>query len=240
MLLGCVINLGAAEFDSKGVKIHYIVEGKGEPVVLIHGLHASAQLNWQLPGISAALAQEFQVIALDCRGHGQSGKPAADDQYGEVMAEDIVRLLDHLGIRQAHVVGYSMGGMIALKLVTLHPDRVRSAVLGGMGWLKAGSALQQTWERMPSRDSASVPPACVRGLGRLAVTEAELKAVSPPVTVIVGERDPVRRLYVNPLQSARPDWAVRIIDGAGHLTCIAKPEFQAELIKALRAVRSSK
>ena len=222
-----------AEFDSNGIKLHYTIEGKGEPMVLIHGLHSSAQLNWQLPGITTALAKDHQVIALDCRGHGQSGKPTADEQYGEAMAEDVVRLLDHLKLQQAHVIGYSMGGMVTLKLLVKHPERVKSAVLGGMGWLKTGGVLQQTWERMPGREGAAVPPACVRGLGRLAVTETELKAVRVPVTVIVGERDPVRRLYVEPLQGARPDWPVRIIAGAGHLNCIAKPEFQAELRKAL-------
>ena len=234
LMLGTAV-AGAAEFTSKGVKIHYTVEGKGEPVVLIHGLHSSAAMNWQLPGITAALAKEFQVIALDCRGHGQSDKPQAEDQYGEEMAEDIVRLLDHLSIKKAHVVGYSMGGMITLKLLTKHPERVQTAVLGGMGWLKSGSVLQQTWEKMPGGKGPGVPQACVRGLSRLAVSEAELKAVQVPVTVIVGDRDPVKRMYVEPLQAARADWPVKLINGAGHLNCIMKPEFSAALRAALEA-----
>jgi pimeloyl-ACP methyl ester carboxylesterase len=85
-------------FDSKGVSIQYTVEGKGEPVVLIHGLCANAQFNWRAPGIIKALAKDYQVIALDARGHGGSGKPKEEEAYGIEMMEDIVRLLDHLNI----------------------------------------------------------------------------------------------------------------------------------------------
>src|SRR5262249_5072697 len=123
-------------FDSNGVKIHYTVEGQGEPVVLIHGAFSSADLNWRLPGTVKALAAHDQVIALDVRGHGHSDKPAREEDYGVETAEDVIRLLDHLKIEKAHIVGYSMGGMIAMKVVTKHPDRARSLTLGGMGWFR--------------------------------------------------------------------------------------------------------
>jgi pimeloyl-ACP methyl ester carboxylesterase len=125
-------------FDSNGVKIHYRIEGKGEPVLLIHGFTASIVMNWGLPGVIKDLAKDYQVIALDNRGHGQSDKPHDPKKYGQEMVEDAVRLLDHLKIKQAHVVGYSMGGMITLKLLTTHPERVRTATLGGAGWYKPG------------------------------------------------------------------------------------------------------
>ena len=70
-------------FDSKGVSIQYTVEGQGEPVVLIHGLTSSARLNWGAPGIIAALAKNFQVIAMDVRGHGGSDKPKEETAYVE-------------------------------------------------------------------------------------------------------------------------------------------------------------
>ena len=91
-------------------------------------------MNWGLPGASALLAKHFQVITLDCRGHGQSDKPESEGAYGTNMVEDVVRLMDHLNIQKARVAGYSMGGMIAMKLVVTHPDRVTCIVLGGMGW----------------------------------------------------------------------------------------------------------
>ncbi len=113
-------------FDSNGVKIVYFVQGEGEPVVLIHGWLSSAGINWALPGTSDLLARDFQVIALDVRGHGLSDKPTKDDAYGPELVEDVVRLLDHLKIKKAHVVGYSMGGIIAANFIVKHPDRVLS------------------------------------------------------------------------------------------------------------------
>lgn len=125
-------------FDSKGVKIHYTVEGQGEPVVLIHGFTATGPLNWVAPGITKALAKDYRVITLDARGHGKSAKPHDPKKYGSEMVEDVVRLLDHLKIKKAHVVGYSMGGFITLKLAATHPERVQSATLGGSGWFRPG------------------------------------------------------------------------------------------------------
>lgn len=123
-------------FDSNGVKIQYVMAGEGEPVILIHGFTASAMMNWQQPGVFDALAKNYKVIALDNRGHGRSGKPHEPEKYGVEMVEDIVRLMDHLGIERAHIVGYSMGGFITGKLVTTHPERVITATLGGAGWTK--------------------------------------------------------------------------------------------------------
>ena len=87
-------------FDSDGVKIHYTIQGKGEPVLLIHGYTANIQVQWELPGIIKALAPDYQVIAIDNRGHGRSEKPHDAKKYGKEMVEDAVRLLDHLVIAE--------------------------------------------------------------------------------------------------------------------------------------------
>jgi pimeloyl-ACP methyl ester carboxylesterase len=129
-------------FDSNGVKIRYTVTGKGEPVVLIHGFTASIEKNWGLPGVIGALSKNYQVIALDNRGHGKSDKPHDPSQYGIEMVEDVVRLLDHLQIKQAHAIGYSMGAIITAKLLTVHPDRLLSATLGGHGGIREGTPTQ--------------------------------------------------------------------------------------------------
>jgi pimeloyl-ACP methyl ester carboxylesterase len=222
----------ADEFDSAGIKIHYAVQGKGEPVILIHGLYSSGRMNWDLPGTSALLAKQFQVITLDCRGHGQSGKPEAEGAYGTNMVEDVVRLMDHLGIQKARVAGYSMGGMIAMKLAVTHPERVSRVVLGGMGWHKAGVPMNRFWDSVET-SRFNVPPACAHGFPALAVTEAEIKAVKIPVVVIVGDRDPCREWYVEPLRQVRPDWPVHVIADAGHLNCPGKADFKAQLQAAL-------
>ena len=119
---------------SDGTVIHYLVEGRGDPVVLLHGITGTAASNWGAAGLIDRLAEEFQVIAVDQRGHGKSDKPHDPASYGERMALDVVDLLDHLRLQQAHVVGYSMGGFITMKLIALAPDRLMSAVVGGAGW----------------------------------------------------------------------------------------------------------
>jgi pimeloyl-ACP methyl ester carboxylesterase len=213
----------AGEFDSNGVKIHYQVEGQGEPVILIHGLTANARINWQWPGIISVLAEDYQVIALDCRGHGLSGKPTISSQYGTNMVDDVVRLMDHLKIKSAHLVGYSMGGMITMKMLVHHPERVRSAVVGGMGWMREFPVL--SW--LPT--STNALQACVKGFGQLLVTPDQIRAIKTPFSVVIGDRDPLREGMVEPLQQLRPDVPVRIIRNAGHIDCCVKPQFKTEL-----------
>ena len=224
-------------FDSNGVSISYTVEGQGEPVVLIHGLYASGLLNWRAPGIIRILATNYQVIALDVRGHGASGKPTQEADYGVEMAEDVVRLLDHLKLPKAHLVGYSMGGMITMKVLTRHPDRVKSALIGGMGWMREGGQQQGFWSRVRDNPGSVPPSVCVRSLAALAATEDEVKAIKVPVAVVVGETDPIRRLYVEPLERVRPDWPVTVVSGAGHITCIMKTEFKEGIRKWVDGVK---
>ncbi|HTU21653.1 MAG TPA: alpha/beta hydrolase [Gemmataceae bacterium] len=238
-LLGCV---HAADkpamqtFDADGVKIAYFVQGKGEPVVLIHGWFSSAGINWTLPGTAALLAKDFQVIALDVRGHGQSDKPAKEEAYGPELVEDIVRLLDRLKIKKAHIVGYSMGGIIAGNFIAKHPDRVLSGTLGGMGWLKTGGAGQWAFSRIGKKDpDAKARTVCGRSLAKLALTEEEIRSIRVPVKVLVGDKDTlVKRLYVEPLQRVRKDWPVIEIKDANHFTCILKQPFREEIAAWLK------
>ena len=118
-------------FDSKGVQIRYIVEGKGEPVVLIHGFTSSIAAGWR--NIIKPRSAVYQVIALDCRGHGKSGKPLDPKKYGKEMSEDVIRLMDHIHIKKAHIVGYSMGAFLAYNLLFAHPDRILTLTLGAGG-----------------------------------------------------------------------------------------------------------
>ncbi len=216
-------------FDSNGVKIAYITAGQGEPVLLVHGLYSSALMNWQMPGIVKLLAQHYSVIALDLRGHGKSDKPTDDASYGEPMVDDLTRLLDHLYVEKAHVIGYSLGGIIVMRFAIEHPDRVRSAALGGMGWLREGGLLPRVFERMNGGDTTT-PPAAVHGISRLAVTQEQVQSIKLPMEILVGDRDPCRQLYVQPLHAIRPDIPVVLINDAGHINCIVKPQFQQGLL----------
>lgn len=122
-------------FDSDGVRITYLDEGEGEPILLIHGFASNVAANWIDPQWVRTLTQAGRrVIALDNRGHGESDKLYEPERYGAPeMAEDARRLLDHLGIERADVLGYSMGARIAAFLVFAHPERVRSVIFGGLG-----------------------------------------------------------------------------------------------------------
>ena len=120
-------------FDSNGTKIRYVTEGTGEAIVLIHGwMGDSSFWGRDLRGETRLKSMPgFQAIAIDCRGHGQSDKPHAVDQYGPELAADVVRLLDHLKIDKAHLVGYSSGAFLVGKVAAMHPERVLSVVYAG-------------------------------------------------------------------------------------------------------------
>ena len=115
-------------FDSAGVRIRYVEQGSGTPIVLMHGYTGTADRHFLANGVFANLAKDYRVIAVDLRGHGKSGKPHESKAYGEEMARDIARLLDHLKIQRAHIAGYSLGAFIAGRFAALYPDRSISVV----------------------------------------------------------------------------------------------------------------
>ena len=122
-------------FQSDGVELAYLDEGVGDPILLIHGFASNATVNWVDTGWVRHLTRlGARVIAIDNRGHGASAKLYRPEDYGgPLMAEDARRLLDHLGIARADIIGYSMGSRIAAFLALAHPGRVRSLVFGGLG-----------------------------------------------------------------------------------------------------------
>src|SRR4051794_116372 len=120
-----------AFFDSAGVRIRYLEGGKGHPVVLVHSYTGNLEDQWVRTGVFDALAPCCRVIAFDARGHGESDKPHDAAAYGAQMTWDVVRLLDRLAIARAHAIGYSMGAHIVAHLLTVAPERVITATLGG-------------------------------------------------------------------------------------------------------------
>src|SRR5258706_11728399 len=127
----------AMDFDSDGIRLHYEVHGaeNGTPIVAVHGFASDYRLNWVGTRWQETLTNEgFMVVGLDCRGHGHSDKPHDSAAYAiEIMAADVIRLLDHLGVSEAAYLGYSMGARIGLQVAIDHPRRVTRAVLGGIG-----------------------------------------------------------------------------------------------------------
>jgi pimeloyl-ACP methyl ester carboxylesterase len=206
-------------FLHDSVEIAFLDEGQNipdaEPIVLVHGFASNKETNWVNPAwVSTLTRAGRRVIALDNRGHGQSGKlydPAA--YHSALMAEDVRALLDHLGIERADVMGYSMGARITAFLAVKHPQRVRSAVLGGLGirLVKGVGLPESIAEAMeaPSIDDVADPAgrifrafagqtrsdfralaACIRG-SRQVLSREEAAGIRIPVLVAVGTRDDV-------------------------------------------------
>jgi pimeloyl-ACP methyl ester carboxylesterase len=114
------------EFTADGVTLRYRDAGTGDALILIHGYSAALE---SMTGIAHALPQEYRTIALDIRGFGRSTKFADPARFGQLMVDDVVRLMDHLKIARAHILGHSMGALIAANVAARYPDRVSSAVL---------------------------------------------------------------------------------------------------------------
>jgi pimeloyl-ACP methyl ester carboxylesterase len=204
-----------ARFGNGEVEIAYLDEGDGDPIVLVHGFASTKEVNWLHPGWVATLTRDGRrVIALDNRGHGASGKPYDPSAYhSATMAGDVRALLDHLKIERADVMGYSMGARITAFLMVKHPERVRSAILGGLGIrLVEGVGLPESIAdalEAPSLDDVRDPTgrafrifadqtksdlralaACIRG-SRQTLSRAEVAAIRVPVLVAVGTKDQV-------------------------------------------------
>jgi pimeloyl-ACP methyl ester carboxylesterase len=166
-------------FNSAGVQIHYVDEGKGQPIVLVHGALGNIESNWIQTGVITNLSRDHRVIALDMRGHGRSGKPYEPAAYGHHMADDIVRLLDHLKIRKAHLIGYSFGAVVAGYTSTRFPDRFLTVTFGGATPMLAWTAAQQKQfeERAQQYEQGSVRGLILRtaaGVGEK-LTEAQIQ-----------------------------------------------------------------
>jgi len=117
-------------FDSNGIRLRYIDSGSGVPIILIHGYTRSLESNWIAHGVFADLSKDHRMIAYDLPGHGKSEKAYEPSAYRD-MVSDPIRLMNHLGIKRAHLVGYSMGGGVVAKVAVTHPDRLITAILGG-------------------------------------------------------------------------------------------------------------
>ncbi|NLU83725.1 alpha/beta fold hydrolase [Rhodococcus sp. HNM0569] len=114
-----------------GVEIDYDVVGSGDPLVLLHGSALSRGV-WRAFGYVRALRETYRLILVDQRGHGRSDKPHDEERYAmDVVAADVVAVLDAANVERAHVCGYSFGGRTALTTAVAHPERVRSLALGG-------------------------------------------------------------------------------------------------------------
>jgi pimeloyl-ACP methyl ester carboxylesterase len=241
-------------FDSDGLRIHYIDEGRGARVVLIHGFGLSAAEHWVRTGVVDRLKSRWRVVAIDVRGHGESAKPHDSASYGLSNAgADVIRLLDHLKIARTRLMGYSMGSRIALELLMSHPERLGAVVLGGFGH-GGGIAAPGQRHRIAAALLAEDPDAIedlmarrfrrgaerngkdLRALAAYISAEettasaakidfAALRRVKTPVLVATADNDPIAG-DPRPLESWFRHVRVAVIEGGDHASLAADQRFQ--------------
>jgi len=173
-------------FDSAGVRIRYVERGQGPAMVLMHGYSVTLDRHFIANGLFDNLARDHRVIAIDLRGHGKSGKPHDPAAYGEEMSRDVVRLLDHLKIQRAHVLGYSLGAMIAGRLATLHPERLISIVYAASLPILDGNQFMAAFAETSIKELESDLPfkslaAAIQAPGTKTPSDDELRRLMQPL-----------------------------------------------------------
>ncbi|MFG1242411.1 alpha/beta hydrolase [Xanthobacter sp. V7C-4] len=244
-------------FSSAGVDIAYFDIGAGDPVLLIHGFASSKEINWVGPSWTKTLTEAgYRAVGFDHRGHGLSEKlydPALYDT--RIMAEDAQRLLTHLGLERADVVGYSMGARVGAQMALHFPQAVRSLILGGLGiHLVDGVGLPQTVAdalEAPSLEDVADPmgrmfrafadankadlkalAACIRG-SRQVLTREEVGRIFQPVLVAIGTRDLVSGPG-QPLVDLLPDGTMLDIPNRDHNPAVGDKVFKAGALEFLK------
>lgn len=198
-----------------GLKMYYEVHGSGDPVVLLHGAFMTITNNWT--GWIGELAKTRKVIAIEMQGHGRTAD-IPRDITSENLADDVAALLDYLKVPRADLIGYSMGGTVAMQCAIRHPDKVRkvvviSSVLRRDGMVKEGrdalatltadafkgTPIETEYERLsPNPDDF---PKLVKRLLAVGskgydIDDDQLKATTAPMFFIFGDSDGVRLEHI--------------------------------------------
>jgi pimeloyl-ACP methyl ester carboxylesterase len=247
-------------FQSGGLTLAYDDVGaasESRPMILVHGFTSNKAENWLRLGWYAAFERRrMRVIALDCRGHGESAKSHDPADYGRAnMAGDILALMDHLSVPRAHVLGFSMGSRLALAAAMSAPQRFATLTMGGVGE-KLFEVREVTGNPMAEAMEADDPETITEPMlksfrqfaddqkeDRLALaaltrakdepfTRDELATLQVPVLVVAGARDELAG-DPKPLADAFPDGRAVTIPGVDHFSIIAHALFKATVFDFL-------
>ncbi|WP_019223303.1 alpha/beta fold hydrolase [Bartonella rattaustraliani] len=243
-------------FEYDGLRFAYREEGQGAAVLLIHGFGSSARVNWYATGWFGILTQAgYRVIAFDNRGHGDSIKSYDPAFYTpQAMASDAMKLLEHLGVSRAHVMGYSMGARISAFMALSYPTYVHSVIFGGLGigmvtgagnWKPVAEALLAedistiTNPRgLMFRKFADQTKSDKRALAACVVTSkqeltaSEVYKIKQPALVAVGSLDEIGG-EAEPLAALLPYGEALSIPGRDHMLAVGDKVYKKGVIDFL-------
>lgn len=244
-------------FQSGDVQLAYRVEGTGDPIVLVHGFASTHAVNWIEPGwVDTLVNAGRQVVMFDLRGHGDSDDLYDVSDYDRgVMASDILALLDHLGVTDADVMGYSLGAMLSLRFAMDHPDRCRSVVLAGVGdrLFAPSGQIEPVVEALlaDSLHDAKTPvgrafrafadkngqdrealAACYQ-VPRDQLTDADLTQVGVPALVVAGDRDEIAG-SAERLAEPFPQGEAVTIPRRDHMRTVGDPAYKQAVLTFLQ------
>lgn len=245
-------------FHHDGLELAYVDEGEGDPILLVHGFASSIRVNWIAPGWVKTLRDAgYRVIAIDNRGHGQSGKSYEPEDYRPSrMAADAAALLDHLGIERAHLMGYSMGARVCAVTALEHPDKVATLVLGGLGigMVEGVGDWDPIAQALLTEDPGSIPDArgrmfrafadqtgsdrkalaaCI-ATSRELLSEVDAARIAQPTLVAVGTTDDIAgspELLAGLMPNAEPF----AIQGRDHMLSVGDRTFKKRVLEFLAA-----
>jgi len=243
-------------FSYDGIDLAYLDEGEGEPILLIHGFASNKQVNWVYPGwVDTLVKSGRRVIAIDNRGHGESIKFHDPEAYGApMMAEDAFHLIEHLGLNQVDVMGYSMGARISAFLALKHSEKVRRVIFGGLGYGmisgigdpepiasaletdriqdisdRTGRAFRAFAEQTGSDRLALA--ACMRS-SRQKISEEEVSGITVPALVAVGTKDDIAG-SAQQLADLMPNADVLDIPGRDHMVAVGDKVYKQGVLDFL-------
>jgi pimeloyl-ACP methyl ester carboxylesterase len=245
-----------------GVTLAYERHGEGPAIVMVHGFGSSRVQNWKSTGWFGGLtAAGFSILAMDCRGHGDSGKPHDPQSYGhDRMADDVARVMDAASLSSAFILGYSMGGFIGLRLLAAHPERMTRLAIAGVGETYLQDAITSPTARAaladalltPDTDSITDPrarmfrafadqpgkdrfalAACMRAMSPRLAPDA-LAALARPILVVDGEMDETAG-RAEPLAAAFADGRAVTIAGRDHMSAVGDKHTRQAVIDFFQA-----
>jgi pimeloyl-ACP methyl ester carboxylesterase len=220
------------------IKIWYAVFGQGDPVIFLHGGLANANYwGLQVPEI----ARHHQVIVMDSRGHGRSTRD--DRPYGyDLMADDVIGLLDFLNIRRASVVGWSDGGILGLDLAIRYPDRLDkvfafaantdpSGVVDGVeknptfaAYIARAGHEYAALSATPKDYDAFVDAISKMWATQPNWTDAQLAAIKTPTLVVDGDHDEaIKRPHTEQIAATIPGAGLLILPNTSHFSFLQDP-----------------